>query len=111
MAGLVLHALGDRMPHHDINSRRFEIASGLAAVAALAARHGPTSPVVLGALGASIPDVEHVFPFPRPGARKLFPSHRVEGWHRAGGVPAWAQLAAAGLILGTVLAFRPGRDA
>jgi hypothetical protein len=111
VGGLVLHALGDRMPHHDINSRRFEIASGLAAVAALAARHGPTSPVVLGALAASIPDVEHVLPFPRPGARKLFPSHRVEGWHRAGGVPAWAQLAAAGLIIGTVLAFRPGRNA
>ena len=110
-AGLVLHALGDRMPHHEINSRRFEIASGLAALAALAARHGPTSPVVLGALAASVPDVEHVLPFPRPGARKLFPSHRVESWHRVGGVPAWAQLAAAGLIIGTVLACRPGRDA
>ncbi|MBA2568321.1 MAG: hypothetical protein H0V11_03140 [Actinobacteria bacterium] len=111
LAGLALHALGDRMPHHDINSQRFEIASGVAAVAALAVRHGLTSPIVVGALAASAPDVEHVLPLPRPGGRKLFPSHRVEGWHQAGGVPTWAQLVAAGVILGTVLACRPGHDA
>jgi len=102
-AGLVLHALGDHMPHHDINSQRFEIGSGLAAVCALALRYGPTSPAVVGALAASAPDIEHVVPLPRPGGRKLFPSHRVEGWHRAGGVPAWAQLVAAGTILGLLL--------
>jgi hypothetical protein len=106
LAGLVLHALGDRMPHWDINDTRFEIRSGLALVGALALRHGPTSPVVVGALAASAPDVEHVFPLPRPGGRKLFPSHRVPGWHRPGGVPAWAQLLAAGAITGWVLAKR-----
>ena len=111
VAGLVLHALGDHMPHHDINSQRFEIGSGLAAVAGLALRFGPTSPAVVGALAASAPDVEHVFPLPRPGGRKLFPSHRVEGWHRAGGVPAWAQLVAAGAILGLVLLQSSARDA
>jgi hypothetical protein len=47
---------------------------------------------VVGAVGASVPDVEHVLPLPRPGGRKLFPSHRVRGWHRAGGIPASVQL-------------------
>lgn len=110
-AGLVLHALGDHMPHHDINSQRFEIGSGLAAVCALALRYGPTSPAVFGAVAASAPDIEHVVSLPRPGGRKLFPSHRVEGWHRAGGVPAWAQLVAAGAILGLVLLQSSGKNA
>ena len=104
--GLVMHALGDRMPHQDIDSRRFEVRSGVACVLALSARHGPLSPVTLGALASSVPDVEHVFRLPRPGGRKLFPSHRIPGWHRAGGVPAWAQLLAAGVILGVVLGSR-----
>jgi hypothetical protein len=106
VTGLVLHALGDRMPHWDIDDRRFEIASGVAAVAALALRHGPTSPVVVGALASSAPDLEHILRLPRPGGRKLFPSHRLHGWHRAGGVPAWAQLLAAGVLLGAVLGRR-----
>lgn len=106
LAGVVLHALGDRVPHGDINSKRFEVGSGLAAVAALAARHGPLSPVVFGALASSAPDVEHIVRLPRPGGEKLFPSHRIHGWHRPGGVPAWAQLLAAGVILGAVLTLR-----
>jgi hypothetical protein len=105
--GLVLHVLGDRMPHQDIRSQRFEIRSGVACALALAARYGLFSPVTLGALAASAPDIEHVVRLPRPGGRKLFPSHRVHGWHRSGGVPAWAQLLAAGAILGVLL--RPGR--
>ncbi|MDX6509887.1 MAG: hypothetical protein QOG81_1639, partial [Gaiellaceae bacterium] len=48
-------------------------------------------------------DLEHVLPFPRPGGRKLFPTHRVAGWHRSGGIPTWAQLAGAGVILALVL--------
>jgi len=104
--GLVMHALGDHMPHQDIDSRRFEVRSGVVCVLALSARHGPLSPVTLGALASSVPDVEHVFRLPRPGGRKLFPSHRIPGWHRAGGVPAWAQLLAAGVILGVVLGSR-----
>ena len=104
--GLVLHALGDRMPHQDVASRRFEIGSGVACALALAARYGPLSPVTIGALAASAPDIEHVLPLPRPGGRQLFPSHRIHGWHRAGGVPAWAQLLAAGTILGYLLGSR-----
>src|SRR5207244_5224846 len=101
--GLVLHALGDRVPHHDIASRRFEIRSGLLLLGAVAGACGPFSPAVAGAVAASAPDVEHVVRLPRPGGRKLFPSHRIRGWHRAGGVPAWAQLLAAGTIVGVVL--------
>ena len=104
--GLALHGLGDAIPHHDIESQGFEIGSGATALLALAARYGPFHPVTIGALAASAPDVEHVLPLPRPGGRKLFPSHRVEGWHRDGGLPAWAQLAAAGTILAVLLRSR-----
>jgi hypothetical protein len=100
--GPVLHAFGDAMPHHDIKSRRFEVASGVACAFAIAVRHGPLSPVTIGALAASAPDLEHVLP--RISERELFPSHRIRGWHREGGVPAWAQLVAAGTILALVLA-------
>lgn len=102
--GLVLHALGDTIPHHDIESRRFEIWSGVVCALALAMRYGPLSPVTIGALASSAPDIEHVLPLPRPGGRSLFPSHRFAGWHREGGVPAWAQLFAAGAIVGYLLA-------
>ena len=102
--GLVLHALGDTIPHHDIESRRFEIWSGVVCALALAMRYGPLSPITIGALASSAPDVEHVLPLPRPGGRSLFPSHRFAGWHREGGVPAWAQLFAAGAIVGYLLA-------
>jgi hypothetical protein len=102
--GLAAHAAGDRMPHEDLRSRRFETASGLAALALLAVARGPLDPAVVGAAAGSAPDVEHVLRLPRPGGRKLFPSHRVYGWHRAGGVSASAQLVAAGVILGALAA-------
>jgi hypothetical protein len=102
--GLVAHALGDRMPHEDLRSRRFETASGIAALLLLTAARGPLDPAVVGAAAASAPDLEHVLRLPRPGGRKLFPSHRVYGWHRTGGVPASVQLVAAGAILGALAA-------
>jgi hypothetical protein len=98
--GLVLHLAGDRMPHQDIPDRGFEIRSGVAAVLLLAAVRGPFDPAVTGALAASCPDLEHVFRLPRPGGRKLFPSHRLRGWHRSGGVPSSVQLLLAGFLLG-----------
>jgi hypothetical protein len=107
--GLLAHAAGDAMPHQDVASRRFEALSGVAVLALLAAAWGPLSPVVAGAVGGSVPDVEHVLPLPRPGGRKLFPSHRVRGWHRSGGVPASAQLLAAGVLAGGLAARAYGR--
>ena len=106
LLGLALHGLGDAVPHRDIESQRFELRSGVGALLALAARYGLFHPVTIGALAASAPDIEHVVNLPRPGGRKLFPSHRVEGWHREGGIPAWAQLAAAGALVGVLLASR-----
>jgi hypothetical protein len=103
--GLASHAVGDAIPHSDIESRRFEIGSGLVLLGLLAIRLGPFHPAVVGAAAASAPDLEHVLPLPRPSGRPLYPSHRVEGWHRSGGVPAHAQLLAAGVIVGA-LAFR-----
>jgi hypothetical protein len=102
--GLVAHALGDRMPHEDLRSRRFETASGIAALLLLTAARGPLDPAVVGAAAGSVPDVEHVLRLPRPGGRKLFPSHRVYGWHRTGGLPASVQLVIAGAIVGALAA-------
>jgi hypothetical protein len=104
--GPVLHLAGDVMPHEDIPSTRFELASGVGAALLLAARRGPLDPALFGAVAASIEDLEHVLRLPRPGGRKLFPSHRHEGWHNRGGVPAWVQLVAAGAIIGALLARR-----
>jgi hypothetical protein len=104
--GPLLHIAGDRVPHRDMVSRGFEIASAAACVLLLAERRGPLSPAVIGALAASLPDVEHIVRLPRPGGRKLFPSHRVHGWHRAGGVSAGVQLVAAGFLLGVVASSR-----
>jgi hypothetical protein len=97
------------MPHQDMASRRFETLSGLAGLALLAASCGPFDKTVIGAVAASVPDVEHVLPLPRPGGRKLFPSHRLRGWHKPGGVPASVQLVAAGTLLGAVAAVNYGR--
>jgi hypothetical protein len=104
-AGLALHAVQDAVPHKDIPSRAFEIASGSALLILLAVRRGPLDPAVIGAAACAAPDLEHVLPLPKPGGRDLYPSHRVEGWHREGGLPAWLQLAAAAVIV-AVLARR-----
>ncbi len=93
--GLALHAVEDAVPHRDFPSRRFELLSGLALLGVLAWRRGPLDPAVVGGAACAAPDLEHVLPLPRPGGRALFPSHRVAGWHRAGGIPAPAQLVAA----------------
>jgi hypothetical protein len=103
LLGPVLHFLGDRVPHQDIDSRRFEVATGVAGVLALAIVRGPFDPATVGAVTSAVPDLEHVLRLPRPGGRKLFPSHRIPGWHRPGGISANAQLLLAGLLFGAVL--------
>ena len=100
LAGPILHVVGDRVPHQDIRSRRFEIRSGLAALGLLALRRGPLDPATLGAAACSAPDLEHVLPFLRPGGHKLF--HH--GWHRSGRrFSANLQLLLAGAILGALV--------
>jgi len=98
--------VGDWIPHEDIPDRAFEIGSGVAAVLLLGAARGPLDPAVTGAIAASCPDLEHVLRFPRPGGRKLFPSHRLRGWHRSGGLSAPVQLLLAGFLIGVLLRHR-----
>jgi hypothetical protein len=103
LLGPLLHLAGDWIPHEDIDSRRFEVGTGVVGVVALALVRGLLDPATVGAVAATAPDLEHVLRFPRPGGRKLFPSHRLRGWHRIGGVSASAQLLVAGALLGAVL--------
>ena len=79
LLGVPLHLAGDRVPHRDIPNRRFEIVSGLAILALVAARRGLTDEATVGALAACAPDLEHVVRLPRPGGSKLF--HGRRGWH------------------------------
>ncbi len=104
--GPILHFYGDRVPHEDIDSRRFEIGSGVAGVLALALVRGPFDSATVGAIASAAPDIEHVVRLPRPGGRKLFPSHRIPGWHRPGGLTTETQLLIAGVLLGAVLSAR-----
>jgi hypothetical protein len=104
VAGLVLHALGDRIPHEDLASRRFEAQCAIGGALALALRRGLFDPATVGAIASTVPDLEHVVRLPRPGGRKLFPSHRIPGFHRPGGISASTQLLLAGFLLGLVLA-------
>jgi hypothetical protein len=104
--GALLHLLSDAVPHWDIASRRFEFRSGVLMLGTLVVLRGPLDPSVIGAVASSAPDVEHVVRLPRPGGRKLFPSHRWHGWHRPGGVPASAQLLASGFLFSLVVAPR-----
>ena len=106
LLGVVAHAAGDHLRHQDIASHRYELLTGGGALLAIALRRGLLDPATIGAAAGSAPDVEHVVRLPRPGGRKLFPSHRIRGFHRSGGISAPAQLFAAGLILGTLLAPR-----
>ena len=103
LLGPVLHVAGDRVPHQDFDSRRFEIGSGLAGILLLAARRGPLDPATLGAAASSAPDLEHIIPLLRPGGRKLF--HH-QGWHRSGRFPAGLQLVLATAILAALSARR-----
>ncbi len=103
LLGPVLHLAADRVPHEDIPNRRFEIESGVAAVVLLAVRRGPFDPATLGAISASVPDLEHVVPALRPGGKKLF--HRGGGRHGRG-LSTDLQLLLAGTILGLLVAPR-----
>jgi hypothetical protein len=103
LLGAALHAVEDAIPHEDFHSRRFEIWSGVSLLALIAAARGPFDPAVVGAAACAAPDLEHVLRLPLPGGRKLFPSHRYEGWHREDGLSVRTQLLAAGVIVALVV--------
>ena len=102
--GPILHLAGDRLPHRDIDSRAFEISSGLLCLGLLVARRGLFDAATLGAVASSAPDLEHLVPSLRPGGRKLY--HGWVGWHRSGPFPAELQLLVAGAIIGALIAQR-----
>jgi hypothetical protein len=104
VVGPVLHFLGDRVPHEDIDSLRFEVGCGVVGVLALALVRGPLDGATVGAATSAAPDIEHAIRLPQPGGRKLFPSHRIPGWHHPGGLTAELQLLVAGALFGAVLA-------
>jgi hypothetical protein len=104
LLGVPLHLAGDRIPHRDIHNRSFEVLSGLAIVALLAARRGVADKATVGAVAACAPDLEHLVRLPRPGGSKLF--HGRRGWHRSGPLSASVQLLVAGLLTGRLLARR-----
>jgi hypothetical protein len=99
----------DVVPHEDIESRRFEISSALVLLTLFAAARGPLDPAVIGAITSCAPDLEHILPLPRPGGRKLFPTHPGHGPHRRAGVPCSVQLLAAGVITTALIGRRPDR--
>ena len=107
LLGIPLHLGGDWVPHEDLDSRNFELFSGLALVALLAMRRGVKDAATIGALAASAPDMEHVVRLPRPGGSKLF--HDRRGWHRSGGLSTGVQLLAAGFLIGGLVGRRPSR--
>jgi hypothetical protein len=104
LLGIPLHVAEDRVPHQDIHNRRFEIGSGLAVVALVAARRGLADSATIGAVAACAPDIEHIVRLPRPGGSKLF--HGRRGWHRSGSLSTRAQLLLAGLLTGSLLGAR-----
>jgi hypothetical protein len=101
-AGPLLHFAFDVTPHADIPSRRFETASGVAALLLLAWRRGVDAATV-GAAASAAPDLEHILPLPRPGGRALFPSHRWPMPPSAHRVPASIQLLASLAVLRRLL--------
>ena len=103
VAGLALHAAGDAVPHEDFDSLQFETATGLGLLALLALRRGFFDPAVVGGAFAAAPDLEHVIPSPGDEGPKLFPSHRLDGWHREGGISAPLQLLLALVIVGALV--------
>lgn len=101
LLGPILHLAGDRLPHRDIGSRRFEIGSGVVCLVLLAVSRGPLDPATLGGAASSAPDLEHVVPLLRPFGSKLF--HGRHGWHRSGRFPTDLQLLLAGVIVGALI--------
>jgi hypothetical protein len=102
LLGIPLHVAADRVPHRDIRSRRFDVATGALVVAVIASRHGPTSAATIGAVATCAPDLEHLA---RPHrSRKLF---HPRGWHRSGRLSTPVQLIMAGLLTGRLLLAPP----
>lgn len=85
-AGLLSHLIGDLVPHHDMGPGETPIVFGT--MARIVQQHGWDSPQFWGALGAILPDFEHIpaelKKDPRrhePMAEKWFPTHNGKAKH------------------------------
>lgn len=101
LVGVPLHLALDAIPHRDIESKTFEVGSGVALLAVLAATKRIDSPVTVGAAAACAADVEHLIRLPRPGGRKIF--HRSVAATTMPRASVRMQLAAAAILLAAVL--------
>lgn len=107
IAGVAMHGLMDIAPHGEINDSAWEKASIFAAIPVLGMSVGWTSPILWGAIGGFLPDVEHALPFDVPGAGSWYPTHRYDLLHSSDkplNMPAWMQVALGGLVLGWFIA-------
>lgn len=108
VAGLVTHAAMDVIPHGEVHDEHFELVSGAAGVLALAARHGWASPITVGAIGAIVPDMEHIPQVLGLRTPPLFPTHRwgmLHGWEtKPLAIPAWLQAVLGGAVIGALAA-------
>ena len=95
--GPVLHLIGDRVPHRDFHSTRFEIGTGVAGIALLAARRGPLDPATLGAPRAPLLISSTSFRSCVPAEGSSFTT--VWGGTGKGLFSAYVQLLLAGVIL------------
>lgn len=110
LTGLVTHAAMDVIPHGEVHDEYFELFTGAAGVVALAARHGWASPITIGAIGAIVPDMEHIPQVFGVRVPALFPTHRfgvLHGWEtKPLAIPAWLQAVLGGAVIGAFVALR-----
>src|SRR5690606_33605041 len=85
VGGVIAHGIGDLSPHGEIHDRPFEIVTGVIGPLVLASRLGWSSPIVWGAIGGMLPDVEHVIPKRMRSVRGYYPTHRFASLHSSDG--------------------------
>lgn len=75
--GIVSHGVLDLFPHFDFPKIRVEILLGVLALVLVIWAGGPTAPVLLGAIGGVLPDLENLAWKLGwlPEERKIFPTH------------------------------------
>lgn len=103
LTGVTLHGLMDVAPHGEVDDMGWELVSAVTAIGALIARLGLRSPVVWGAVGGVLPDLEHVLPKPVRSEEGLYPTHRIKWLHSSNtplALPAWAQVVLGGAVVG-----------
>ena len=83
IAGFLSHMFADAVPHKDF-SPTVEIVLLAGTMKIIASRHGVDSPQFWGAVGATLPDLEHVLQFTGiiEEHKKIYPTHLGSGkWH------------------------------